>query len=201
MKKAIIIFVLILCVSLPLFPVQFLVSPPKIEADMSGKSLVTDSIIVMNRDTTNLTIKCYLKDWGYKNGKKFFVFPGSLKLSASKWITVNPLQFELLPYEKGVVRITVQKPESVDKFEHRSMIFFESIAKPTKYSRSFLFNARIGVPVYVETAPKSFDGYITSMNVENNSIKVTYVNSSANRLYLNGSYSIVSNVKNDTVKT
>ncbi len=200
MKKYIIF---VFCVLLPvlIYPVQFLVSPPKIEVDMSHSGIVNDTVVIMNRDTTNITIKCYLRDWGYKEGKKYFTIPGSLKWSASNWITVNPLQFKLLPYEKKTVRITIQKPKNAEKFEYRSMLFFESIAKPTKYSRSFLFSARIGVPIYVETSTKSYNGFIKGIDIKGDEIKLTYVNDSNNRLYLKGKYSIVDNINKDTVKT
>ena len=203
MRNAFIVPFFLLFFMLPqlIFPVQFLVSPPKIEMDMSRVSIASDSLIIMNRDTSNITIKCYMRDWGYRNGKKYFSPKGSIDYSASRWITINPLQFTLMPYEKKVVRVTVQKPESTEKHEYRSMIFIESIAKPTKYSRGFLFNARIGVPVYVETAPKSFNGYIASMAVKNDKIEIKYVNGSHNRLYLNGMYSILNNEEKDTVKS
>ena len=199
MKKTVYLF-LFLFSMFPgvIFPVQFLVSPPKLEFDMYGKSIASDSLVVMNRDTNNVTIKCYIRDWNYKDGKETFSPPGALKYSSSGWISINPLQFVLMPYEKKTIRISVRRPDSAENHEYRSMLFFESIAKPTKYSSGFLFNARIGIPVYVEMAPKSFSGYIGEINVEKNGILATYVNASDNRLYLNAKYRIINTAGTDT---
>ncbi|MCK4545005.1 hypothetical protein KAU43_05660 [candidate division WOR-3 bacterium] len=195
MKKLLAIVLL-----LPIYinAVEFLVSPPKLEFNLIQRKVVNDSLIVVNRDSSNITIKCYFKDWGYKNGKKYYTKPGSLSYSASHWITVNPLQFELLPYEKRIIRITLTKPDTVYKGEYRSMIFFETIAKPSSYSNMFMFNARIGVPLYAEIDRKEYIGFIEGIHCIENEIDIQYVNYSYNRLYLNGNYLII-NEKNDTI--
>ncbi len=195
MKK---LLTIIFLLPIYVYAVEFLVSPPKLEFALMQRKIVNDSLIVVNRDSNSITIKCYFKDWGYKNGKKFYAPPGSLNYSASHWIVVNPLQFEVLPYEKRIIRITLIKPDTIYIGEYRSMIFFETIAKPSSYSNMFMFSARIGVPLYAEIGRKEYIGFIEGIHYNKNEIDLQYVNYSYNRLYLNGNYLII-NEKNDTI--
>ncbi len=161
-KLGILLFAVFLANSL--FSVNFLVSPPRFEL-ISSNNEITKTIVVSNPGKETIHLKAYTMDWELnRDGSQAFFEPGIMPYSCSKWIKINPLEFDVAPGEEKQVRMTVITPNEI-RHTYWSVIFFESAPKPIEAPTMLQINARVGTIVYVYD-PKYAVNNIDIVNME-----------------------------------
>jgi hypothetical protein len=126
------------------------VTQPKIELELAPGEVYSGESEVENPTEEELELTIYLEDWEYKNngsGEKNFGPPGTMKYSASKWITYAPASSKLKPFSKQVVRYTVTVPPDASG-GYYSVLFFEntigSMPDPNQEGASIRVAGRVG---------------------------------------------------------
>jgi P pilus assembly chaperone PapD len=129
----------------------FLVTPPRFELLMTPGQSKTYTLSVVNTDSAStLRLKAMVMDWTMKpNGQTAYPRPGTLFQSCTRWIEVNPAEFEVAPGMEQLVRFTVIVPDSTFG-SYWSMIYFESQPDTAQQAMiGIVMKARVGSAVYV----------------------------------------------------
>jgi len=130
------------------------ISNPKIELELSPGETYSGEITLENPADEEVKARLYLEDWMYAGGgtgEKKFTPAASTPLSASQWITFNPVDSKLLPFGRLTARYTVTVPAAA-KGAYYSVLFFETMlgATVSEEGASVLVAARIGSLFFIQ---------------------------------------------------
>ena len=127
-------------------------SPVRVEHAIPPGELWTDIVTVENVSERPLRARVTIADWYLeRNGTPVFVKRGTRPgLSMSRWIDVNPTEFEVAPGGTQVVRYTLSVPPGVPDASYRTAVLVESLPDFTGTpDRNVAYlTARIGVIIY-----------------------------------------------------
>ena len=131
--------------------VYFVVSPPRFEMTMAPGQSRTETISIINGDSSNpLRLKVSVKGWEKnKNGQTTYFDPAEQVRSCGGWLVINPSEFEIPAGGIETARFTVSVPETVNG-SYWAMIFFES--QPDTNTKSMVgvrVTGRLGASVYI----------------------------------------------------
>jgi len=87
---------------------------------------------VYSQSNDKIKIKIHFEDWSYayqQDGTKDFYPPGTIALSCSGWISVNPQEFTLPPYGTQTVNYVAKIPEAAQG-SYCTVMFFETAFMP-----------------------------------------------------------------------
>ncbi|HET9029648.1 MAG TPA: hypothetical protein VFN49_05680 [Candidatus Aquilonibacter sp.] len=182
---------LVLCAAYPASADLSLdVAPAKLELQISPNTTQTFPITVRNSGTAPLHIQVSLSDFGLTPGGDYvFKKPGSEKFSLSKWLGVNPREFDIPPNTVQQVRVTLNVPGGVNG-EYSGIIFFTT--RPERHqTRGITFAERVASKIYGYTpASLKIDGAVDGIAVKRTPIGEQFLVGFKNRgnahLYLNG---------------
>lgn len=125
---------MLLAVSVGIIPLPALaqggisVWPTRVELTVSRGASVSKTIHVENQGSEPITVKAYASDFSIdKEGDFIFSEPGHESYSASKWLTVERTDFELLPGGSKEVEVAISAPDEVEPGGHYAALFFEAV--------------------------------------------------------------------------
>lgn len=146
------------------------ISAPKVELDLAPGQTYTGEITAENPTADPSKVKIYLEDWKYKKGgtgEKDFAPPGTMPLSASKWITFSPANDVIAPFGRITARYTITVPPDA-KGAYFSVLFFETIlgTATNEEGVNVLVAGRIGALFYIHIKDASVrEGRIGSVSI------------------------------------
>lgn len=110
------------------------------------------SLQVENLAEDPAVVTVYNGDWHRSpTGEHIYLESGTLKRSASPWISIAPTQFQVQPGQQSTVRFTVTLPNEGDlEGTYWSMLFIEPAARPQPGSGTTIkVVQRIGIKIHV----------------------------------------------------
>jgi len=154
------------------------IDPPHVNIDVAPGQASTGYIRVENLDSDPIKVEAFTEDWTYiSDGSKNFVPAGSTKLSCSKWIKLDPVNFDIEPKTSKMVKYTIAVPkESIGG--HYSVIFFKSSLGAGQYKGQTVGLAgRIGTIVYQSSGKIIKYGLIENVSIKKDEkTKETFIN-------------------------
>jgi hypothetical protein len=151
LKRACLALIILAWAALPLGArVYFVVSPPRFEMNMVPGQNRTETINIINGDSSSpLRLKVSVKAWEKsRNGQTSYYGPSEIARSCGGWVVVNPSEFEVPANGTETARFTITVPESASG-SYWAMIFFES--QPDTSDKSMVgvrMVGRLGASVY-----------------------------------------------------
>jgi hypothetical protein len=156
MKRLSLAFTLIFsaCVIPVAHAATLLVDQGRVYTGIAAGGVETGQIHLTNPTDESTSVKVYVEDWVYKQegtGDKDFFPAGTLPNSASKWITLSPVEFVLPPYGEETIHYTITAPAGNLSGGYYSVIFFETILGTTQNEEgaNVLVSGRIGTLMYM----------------------------------------------------
>ena len=177
----------------------FGVAPITAEADVQPGSAYTASIQVRNEAVSATTasapaplrIKVYAMDWTMAlDGTPRFVPAGTLPGSCSKWLEVNPAEFDLPPGQTQEVRYTLTVPADARGTYH-TVLMFEPGGQPVKVrGGGMTVIGRMGSILYATAGPHRKSGRIIGFSATAAGMSLTLENSGDDHLRLLGGVTV-----------
>ena len=193
----ILIFTIIVVSNSAYSDISFTVSPMTVELEKNAGDVYTGVITVDNEGSNNqsLFLQTYIADW-YLNDAGNQVFQKAttseataleatalkamiLEHSCSKWITVNPSEFEISPGEFQKIRYTITVPPEANG-DYWITLFIKSIPPPensdNKPKNGTIMSGQIGATIYVTTPKSKKDCKIESFVIDSQHAEITLKN-------------------------
>jgi len=189
---AILIFTMIVVSNSAYSNISFTVSPMTVELEKNAGDVYT-GIIKVDSEVSNkqsLSLKTYIADW-YLNDTGNQVFPKATALedmtseamilehSCSKWITVNPSEFEILPGESQKIRYTITVPPEANG-DYWTTLFVKSMPPPAnsdnKPRNGTIMSGQVGATIYVTTPKSKKDCKIEAFVIDSQHAEITLKN-------------------------
>jgi hypothetical protein len=177
----------------------FGVAPITVETDVQPGSTYTASIQVRNEAVPSATavapapmrIKVYAMDWTMApDGTPRFVAPGTLPDSCSKWLEVNPAEFDLPAGQTQEVRYTLAVPPGVRGTFH-TILMFEPGGQPVKIrGGGMTVIGRVGSILYATVGPHHKSGRIIGFSATATGISLALQNDGDDHLRLTGAVTL-----------
>ncbi len=132
---------------------SFSLAPIRLEIAPTPGRPYTDALEITNESRETAHLKVYAEDWRLeRDGAVTFGRAGSGPRSASTWVRINPVEFDLPPQTTTDVRFTITVPKGAPPGGYRTAIVVEQVPRPTpgKPVREVAIRARIASVVYVK---------------------------------------------------
>lgn len=126
------------------------ISPPDVWLKLNPGGVYQGQIYIMGSKEEEVAINTYLMDWSLNSAGEYQFLPkGTLKRSASPWITFTPSQFKLLPGKGQRVNYTVKAPLDASG-SYWSVLMFSTIPRPLDANAKFQIAAAARVAYIIK---------------------------------------------------
>jgi P pilus assembly chaperone PapD len=132
--------------------ISFSVSPIRVELSGDPGGTYTDAIEITNEGTENVRIKVGTQDWYLtEEGTPVFQKAGSQKSSCAAWLKINPVDFQLAPKEKKMVRYSANIPAATVPGGYWASFIFETVppVEPGKKTKAVAIKGNIAAIIYL----------------------------------------------------
>lgn len=165
------------------------VEPARFEIEAAAGETKTMPLAILNSSSSSVHVVASTNDFVIDaKGDYAFLAPGSSRYSASRWMSINPREFDVGPGTTSEVRFTVTVPHGVSG-EYRSLVFFAT--RPPRKPGGFGISEKVASRMYVivrDTAKA--DGNVARVVARqlasSNAYDVTFKNSGDMHVYVNG---------------
>jgi P pilus assembly chaperone PapD len=172
------------------------VVPMTVEADVEAGSSYTASIRVQSEPSaqpaaTPMRIRVSVMDWTLTlDGTPQFVAASTLPGSCSRWVQVNPAEFELKPGEVQEVRYTLTVPPDA-RGTFRTILMFEPGRPPARSrEQGMTIVGRVGSIIYATVGPHHKSAQISQFSATATGLSLTLENKSDDHLRLTGTVQV-----------
>jgi P pilus assembly chaperone PapD len=175
------------------------VAPITVETDVQPGTAYTASIQVRNEAAPSpiasppsaLRIKVHPMDWTMGlDGTPRFVAAGTLPGSCSKWLEVNPAEFDLQPGQTQEVRYTLTVPAEA-RGTYRTVLMFEPGSQPVKLRNGGMnVVGRVGSILYATAGPHRKSGRIIGFSATAAGMSLALENTGDDHLRLTGGITV-----------
>jgi len=151
MKKSAALFFVLAMIAVSGYGVGFMVTPPRYDLTMAAGHSQTYTIAIVNTDSIKpVRLQAQVLDWTMKpNGQLVYPKPGTFERGCSRWVEVNPTEFEVPPLANREARFTITVPDSTFG-SYWAMLFFESQADTVAQGMiGILMKGRVGAAIYL----------------------------------------------------
>ncbi|HWP34104.1 MAG TPA: hypothetical protein VNM66_00765 [Thermodesulfobacteriota bacterium] len=132
---------------------SFSLAPIRLEIAPKPGRPYTEALEVTNESRESAHLKVYTEDWRLeRDGAVTFARAGTWPRSASGWVRINPVEFDLPPQATVDIRFTVTVPAGAPAGGYRTAIVVEQVPRPTPGRtpvREVAIRARIASVLYV----------------------------------------------------
>lgn len=149
--------------------ISFSVSPIRMELSGTPGGTHTDVMEVRNEGNEKARIKVSMQDWLLsEEGTPTFKKAGSQGRSCTGWMKINPVDFQLQPGEKKLVRYSVSIPDGVKNGGYRGAFMFETVpqVEPGQKSKAVAIKGNIAAVMYLVVGKTEPVGDIADMNYD-----------------------------------
>jgi P pilus assembly chaperone PapD len=132
--------------------ISFSVSPIRVELSGEPGGTYTDAIEITNEGTEKVRIKVGTQDWYLtEDGTPVFQKGGSQKYSCASWLKINPVDFQLDPKEKKLVRYSAAIPAATVPGGYWASFVFETVppVEPGKKTKAVAIKGNIASIIYL----------------------------------------------------
>lgn len=175
------------------------VDPVTIEAEAQAGEEFTGLIHVSleadpdakEKETVKKQLVVRVGDWDMKrDGSLVFAKADTLPWSCSKWVEVNPTNFELNVGDKVDVRYTLRLPKDLPNGTYRTIIFNQTQEVPLPGRRSVAISSAIATILYLTVGPHERKCRIVGFSADPKQAKISVENLGADHLRMTGTLKI-----------
>ncbi len=144
-------------------------SPMRLELRISPGAQHSDALSITNDSSDKIRVHADLLDF-YIDGSETPQFqtlaPGEAEYSCRSWLTLNPMEMELGPGERALVRYTIRVPREASSRSYHCAAGFRTLPTATQTASSGLRTAvRIVAAFYAIVGNPGIEGEITEMTL------------------------------------
>ncbi len=160
-----------------------------------GEVQTRDFRLTLDKGQLKTRFKAHMEDWWRsEDGKQsFYREPGTLTRSCGKWVTLNPVEVELLPAETMTIRLTVTASSETEPGGYWCVLTVDEIPDPLAVLEGvgIRFMASVSVGVFVNVGEQRRAVEITAVEILNDSAVVKLRNDGNTPLAIEGRFEFV----------
>lgn len=151
--------------------------------------------LTLNQDQLKTRFKAHMQDWwtSEDGNQSFYDEPGTLTRSCGRWVTLNPVEVDVLPGETMITRLTVNVSSEAESGGYWCVLTVDELPDPLAVSEGvgirFMTSVSVGVFVYVGDQHRAAE--ITAVDVLNDSAVVTLRNDGNTPLGIEGRFEFI----------
>lgn len=187
---------LALAVSSPVAAVSFTATLTSIKINARpGEVQTREFRLTLNRDEPKTRFKAHMQDWwkSEDGNQSFYDEPGTLTRSCGRWVTLNPVEVDVLPGETMITRLTVKVSSEAEPGGYWCVLTVDELPDPLAVSEGvgirFMASVSVGVFVYVGDQHRAAE--ITAVDVLKDSAVVKLRNDGNTPLGIEGRFEFI----------
>ena len=151
--------------------------------------------LTLNRDQLKTRFTAHMQDWWQSEDgtQSFYDEPGTLTRSCGRWVTLNPVEVDVLPGETMITRLTVKVSSEAEPGGYWCVLTVDELPDPLAVSEGvgirFMASVSVGVFVYVGDQQRAAE--ITAVEVLNDSAVVKLRNDGNTPLAIEGRFEFI----------
>lgn len=160
-----------------------------------GQVLTSAFRLTLDPDQPKTRFKAHMQDWWRSEDgtQSFYKAPGTLGRSCGKWVTLNPVETEVLPGQTMITRLTIAVSPDAESGGYWCVLTVDELPDPLAGSEGvdvrFMASVSIGVFVYVGEQRRAAE--ITAVDVQDDSAAVKVRNDGNTPLAIEGRFEFV----------
>jgi hypothetical protein len=187
---------LILAASSPVAAVKFTATLTSIKITARpGEVQTREFRLTLNRDQVKTRFTAHMQDWwkSEDGNQSFYHEPGTLTQSCGRWVTLNPVEVDVLPGETMVTRLTVKVPSEAEPGGYWCVLTVDELPDPLAVSEGvgIRFMASVSVGVFVYVGDQHRAAAIIAVEVLNDSAVVKLRNDGNTPLGIEGRFEFI----------
>lgn len=157
-----------------------------------GQVLTSAFRLTLDGDQPKTRFKAHMQDWwrSEDGAQSFYREPGTLSRSCGRWVTLNPVETEVLPGETMTIRLTIAVSPEAEPGGYWCVLTIDELPDPLAASQGvdvrFMASVSVGVFVYVGELQRAAE--ITAVAVQDDSAVVTVRNDGNTPLAIEGRF-------------
>jgi hypothetical protein len=187
---------LVLAASSPVAAVSFTATLTSIKITARpGEVQTREFRLTLNRDQLKTRFTAHMQDWwkSEDGNLSFYDEPGTLTRSCGRWVTLNPVEVDVLPGETMITRLTVKVSSEAEPGGYWCVLTVDELPDPLAVSEGvgirFMSSVSVGVFVYVGDQHRAAE--ITAVDVLNDSAVVKLRNDGNTPLGIEGRFEFI----------
>jgi hypothetical protein len=151
--------------------------------------------LTLNQDQLKTRFKAHMQDWwrSEDGAQSFYDEPGTLTRSCGRWVTLNPVEVDVLPGETMTTRLTVRVSSEAEAGGYWCVLTVDELPDPLAVTEGvgirFMASVSVGVFVYVGEQQRAVE--ITAVEVLNDSAVVKLRNDGNTPLAIEGRFEFI----------
>jgi hypothetical protein len=151
--------------------------------------------LTLNQDQLKTRFKAHMQDWwrSEDGAQSFYDEPGTLTRSCGRWVTLNPVEVDVLPGETMTTRLTVRVSSEAEAGGYWCVLTVDELPDPLAVTEGvgirFMASVSVGVFVYVGEQHRAAE--ITAVEVLNDSAVVKLRNDGNTPLAIEGRFEFI----------
>ncbi len=160
-----------------------------------GQVLTSEFRLTLDPNQPKTRFRAHMQDWwrSEDGATSFYREPGTLSRSCGRWITLNPVEVDLLPGETMTTRLTVSVPGEAEPGGYWCVLTVDELPDPLASSEGvgvrFLASVSIGVFVYVGELQRAAE--ITAVEIVGDAAVVKIRNDGNTPLAIEGRFEFI----------
>ena len=151
--------------------------------------------LTLDKGQLKTRFKAHMEDWWRSEDgtQSFYREPGTLTRSCGRWVTLNPVEVELLPGETMTIRLTVTASSEAEPGGYWCVLTVDEIPDPLAVLEGvgIRFMASVSVGVFVNVGEQRRAVEITAVEILNDSAVVKLRNDGNTPLAIEGRFEFV----------
>jgi hypothetical protein len=195
-RSVLIACALVLAASSPVAAVSFTATLTSIKITARpGEVQTREFRLTLNRDQLKTRFTAHMQDWwkSEDGNLSFYDEPGTLTRSCGRWVTLNPVEVDVLPGETMITRLTVKVSSEAEPGGYWCVLTVDELPDPLAVSEGvgirFMSSVSVGVFVYVGDQHRAAE--ITAVDVLNDSAVVKLRNDGNTPLGIEGRFEFI----------
>jgi hypothetical protein len=196
LRSVLTVFGLILAACAPVSATSFTATLTSIRITARpGEVQTREFRLTLDKGQLKTRFNARMEDWWRSEDgtQSFYKEPGTLTRSCGKWVTLNPVEVELLPAETMTIRLTVTASSEAEPGGYWCVLTVDEIPDPLAVLEGvgIRFMASVSVGVFVNIGEQKRAAEITAVEVLNDSAVVKLRNDGNTPLAIEGRFEFV----------
>jgi hypothetical protein len=195
-RSAFIACALILTAASPVAAVSFTATLTSIKISARpGEVQTREFRLTLDKNQVKTRFKSHMQDWWRSEDgtQSFYEAPGTLSRSCGRWVTLNPVEVDVLPGDTMTTRLTVKVSAEAEPGGYWCVLTVDELPDPLAVSEGvgirFMASVSVGVFVYVGEQRRAAE--ITSVEVRGDAAIVTVRNDGNTPLAIEGRFEFI----------
>jgi hypothetical protein len=195
-RRVFVALALVLTAATPVAAVTFTATLTSIKISARPGDVQTREFrLTLDKNQIKTRFKSHMQDWWRSEDgtQSFYEAPGTLSRSCGRWVTLNPVEVDVLPGDTMTTRLTVKVSSEAEPGGYWCVLTVDELPDPLAVTEGvgIRFMASVSVGVFVNVGEQRRAAEITSVEVRDESAVVKLRNDGNTPLAIEGRFEFI----------